>query len=96
MELEDSMKTTTDDVKKVLLGLEQNALINTLINDKDFLMTVAMEYCDYVKNSEGEPNWDLERYAIDKVEWVEEMKEREDEKIVENPSGIWGFRDGVD
>jgi hypothetical protein len=81
------------------MSLIQTDLIKALINDKDFLYTVAERYDEYVRESEGEPNWDLEKFTTYDVEWIKQdlmERELEDEHIVENPSGRWGFRDGVE
>lgn len=67
--------TKETDVKEVLLSLIQTPTVKRLLNDSDFLKTVAMQYDEYIKEERGylgdEPNWDLDRFTIDKVAWEE-------------------------
>lgn len=67
--------TTSNEVKKVLLELQETFTVKRLIDDELFQMTVAEQYDEYIKEYEyiGEsPNWDLESFVIDKVEQEEE------------------------
>lgn len=60
-----------DDVKKVMNNLVQDKTVMKLKEDESFLATVAQLYNEYVEESDGEPNWSLEDYTINKIDWLE-------------------------
>lgn len=64
--------TQPEEVKEELEKMDKTPLIEKLIEDQNFQLTVAEKYDDYVENSlsnHNEPNWNLGKYLMHCIEF---------------------------
>lgn len=61
--------TTVEEVRNEVIEYGVgHPVVRRLADDEAFLLTVSEQYDDYVKESEGNPNWSLWQYVRDKIE----------------------------
>jgi hypothetical protein len=61
-------KVTVKDVVDILNKLED--VPTDWLHDESIHMSLVKMYNEYLVESEGYPNWTLERYIQDKLEWA--------------------------